>query len=266
MLAKLLKHELKADGSVMGTLCAASLGVGLIGGLTMRYLLSAEGNAQEGALVAIAMLLLFFSFLALALFSAGSGLFLLYQFYKRKFTDEGYLTFTLPAASWQIYLSSLLNILLWTLVTGLVTILAFCLIFFIGLANSQFIMEMKEAINKMREVFDADFYGSIPIAKPSLVVGAVAVQYVGQSVIAMTCITLGSILARRRKLLGAVGAYWVYSMISGAVSSRVLSPLILAENFSLNTYYSVMLVFTLIMSVAGFILSCWLMKKKLNLP
>jgi len=250
----------------MGLLCLAALGVGLIGGVTMRYIFNAGSAQREGSIYALASLLLVFSFLGLFVMAMAGGFYLLYQFYRRKFTDEGYLTFTLPASAWEIFLSSLLNVMIWSLATGVALILAFCLIFFIGLASSEFLREMRLVFAEMRYIFGPEFRASMPRASLPLMISLYIVQFFGTNIVSLTCITLGSILARRRKLLGAIGAYWCYSMLSGAITSQFLTPFLVGDHFSLNAYFGVMLAYMLIVSVGGFFLSTWLMDRKLNLP
>lgn len=267
MLAKLLKHEIKTTAGVLGLLSLGALAVGGLGGLMLRYLISSGDGGNEGALTGVIGILLLFVFIALVCYALGSGIFLAYQFYRKKFTDEGYLTFTLPVRPWQIFLSSLLNILLWSLIISIVMIVSMSLIFLIGLINSQFIEDMKLAIREMQEIFQYDFYGSIPKYSIPLQIAASVVEFISQNIVVMTCVTLGAVVARKRKLLGAVGAYFCYSMIYSALSGWLITPSLMGEaGWTLNTYHIIMIVYMLVWAAGGFVLSCWLMKRKLNLP
>ena len=101
MFAKLLKHEWKATAGPLGLLTLGAAGIAVFGALVLRTLLHLiESDALIGAanLLLIPMgLLVVFSFLAIGLYALGVSLLLLVRFYKSRFSDQGYLTFTLPA-------------------------------------------------------------------------------------------------------------------------------------------------------------------------
>ena len=120
MFAKLLKYEWKATSKLLGVLSLAALGVGVVGTSVLKILVvsfaDGIGDGLEGFIPVIlipAMIMIVFALIAYAF---GSVIILMYRFYKNKFTDEGYLTFTLPVNSHQIFLSSLLNMLIWLMI------------------------------------------------------------------------------------------------------------------------------------------------------
>ena len=267
MLAKLLKNELRSTSRILGLLSLGALAVGGMGGLMLRYIVSYVDTGKEGALVILVSMMLMFVFLALICYSFGGRIYLYYQFYRRKYTDEGYLTFTLPAHSWQIFFSSLLNILLWSVVIGLVLILSLVLIFLIGLINSEFFRDMRQAMTQMEDFFQYEFYGSIPKFNTPLMLISGVLDSISSDIVVMTCITLGAIVAKKRKLLGSVGVYFGYSMLSNSITSTFMN-LYLSGNteVNINNYYIFMIIYTLIIAVGGSFLSCWIMKRKLNLP
>ena len=133
MFTKLLKHEWRATKGILALLCVIVLIAGLTIGCTMHYII---WNDQNGTVVnmndagiatkfvSVACVLLIMTGVgAVAICSAGSLFFLVYRFYKRCFTDEGYLTFTLPVTTHQILLSSFLN----TIIGELIMLVAVCL-------------------------------------------------------------------------------------------------------------------------------------------
>ena len=110
MFTKLLKHEWRATRGMLGTLCLVCLGASLLGGGTMRYLIGATfQEAQHDAIVVLNVLAMVAAMIVVAV-AGVAGLFLyIGRFYKSRFTDEGYLTFTLPVNTHQNLLSSMIN-------------------------------------------------------------------------------------------------------------------------------------------------------------
>lgn len=265
MFAKLLKHELKSTGSLVGVLSPAALAVGIVGGFVMRTVMNAETSAEgmEG-IALMAGVLLPFVFITLFAYAFGCGIYLAVQFYKRKFTDEGYLTFTLPVKTWQIYLSSLLNILLWTLVIGLVTFLSFGCMMIIAMYDT-------EAWHMMQEYgfdFPQQLEDLVSELDGLLAVSSVA-GFVSSGVMLITSITLGSVVAKKHKILGSIACYYVISMATGVLSSvfSVMPEYSTVDmQVQLTQVYTASLVQHLIVILAGSALSIWLMDKKLNLP
>ena len=261
MFAKLLKHEMKATAGSIGLLSLAALAMGAIGGIMMRYIVGAIGEQRFENLSGLLAVLYVFIFLGLMAYALGSELFLGYQFYKRKFTDQGYLTFTLPAHSWQIFLSSMVNIMIWTLIIMLVTLAAFAAIFLIGFAGTPVFEEaaLDSAVTTELGYLFEDVKGWMV---PYAIAG-----FISSTVTMMTCITLGSVLAKKHKILGAIGVYYAWSLIMGIISTQLLGGALLnSAEVDLARVYLIETVLALTTAMGGFLLSCWLMDKKLNLP
>jgi len=267
MFAKLLKNEFKTSAGVLGVMSLAALGAGTAGGLMLRYTVNAAAAGREGVMAGMVSSMMIFIILGLLAYSFGGGFYLLYQFYRSKFTDEGYLTFTLPVRTWQIFLASLVNILLWTLIIGVVLIVSFALIFLVGLFNSEFIEQLREVLMQTYGIVPESYLTVLPQVPPVLQIAASVLEFVSENVIFMTCITIGAILARRRKLLGALGVYLGYSLISGMVTTGIMTPYLQGvSGWTMDTYYILVSLYMLTLSVGGTLLSSWLMKRKLNLP
>ena len=261
MFAKLLKHELKSTAGNIGLLSLAALAMGILGGFMMRHIFTSVGQNQLENVNGIFVLLYIFVFLGLMAYAIGGSLYLAYQFYKRKFTDQGYLTFTLPAHSWQIFLSGMVNIMLWTLIITLVTVLSFAAIFLIGVIGTPVWEELLALDSYFPEIQEitAEF-------QPMVLVYGI-VQFLSSTVIMMTCITLGSVLAKKHKILGAIGVYYGWSLIMGFISTQLLGDaLFLAAEVDFTRVYTLETILQLAVAMGGFLLSCWLMDKKLNLP
>lgn len=263
MFAKLLKHEVKSTGGLLGLLSLGALAVGLIGGFLMRFTMNTPADAE----ISDIMLLVFeiaipFAFLSLIAYAFGGMIYLAVQFYKRKFTDQGYLTFTLPVPVWQIYLSSLLNILLWTTIILIVVIIAFVCMFLIGMydtevwhrlldINREFGLGMENMMSQMQVDFN-------PIHS--------IVEFVSSNVLMITAITLGAVLAKKHKVLGILGCYYGMSLLISGFHSWLSLTFLDSADFEMSTVYLLSSATNVLVIIGGSALSIWLMNRKLNLP
>ena len=261
MFAKLLKYEFKSCAGLMGILSLGSLGVGAGSGLILRYMVhTAEHMIVNDSLEMVLGILFFFSFLTLFAFAIIGSLYPLVQFYKRKFTDQGYLTFTLPVRSWQIYLTSFLNILFWDIIMVLTLAGGFVLVFAVGFVGTEIWGEIVRSlpIYEFEQITaELDFINPLYYLVSSL----------GGVMLMINSIVLGSVIARKRKVLGAVGVYYGTTMLMSAVSAWITNmeyvsdPLLAIERMQTATMVS-----ACAFGIGGAILAIWLMDKKLNLP
>ncbi len=258
MFAKLLKYEWKASWRQLGIVSLAALAASGVGAVLLRVI---EQSYEElpNVVRAATVSMLRFLCLGLVAYSVGAMLALYLRYYRNKFTDEGYLTFTLPVKSWQIFLSSLINILVWTILVGLVALGSFTLIFAVG-ANA----EMQEVLSVYEELFQSVY------SRDAMLWGAAlgALSLVTGTAMMLSCITIGASLAKRHKLLAAFGIYYGGSVILG-ITNTVLLVTSTASTAYMTSVWTMQRQETLVevlIALGGSILSCYLMKKKLNLP
>ncbi len=281
MFAKLLKHEWKANGGLLSILSASALGAGLLGALVLRLLLYIERqNAQEDTYMWGTFGLssaLTFIIIALVAYGFAVQFINLFRFYKNKFTDEGYLTFTLPVSASQIFLSSLVSTLFWLAVSALVLLAAASMILFIGAA-----VPLKEHSWEIRVLLESIFGGVDyePGYRLFSVLQSLSgvVTAVYTVVLLMTSIVVGCVLAKKHKILATIGSFYVINFAVGIAESVLgVIPLIaMGVNESLygdgvgaavlNVTLVLAMVLRIGLSVGGYFLSVHLMKNKLNLP
>ena len=279
MFAKLLKHEWKATGSLLGILSLGALGIGIMGAIVLRILVTNADKWMEDdnlfvLLIPMLGIMLTFLFVALIAYAVGTQIFLLIRFFKNKFTDEGYLTFTLPVTSHQIFLSSALYILIWQIISGLVTAAAFYTAILFGTAqdgilNTEIFEFTDLAFNDFSYIFGVDAYeGYLILSLLKTVVAGLA-----STIVMMTSVTVGAVVAKRHKLLAAIGIYYGTTVVTRTISG-VLSFFVMVFASASESYYEAMLnvgaVLELLVQVGlllgGYFLSTYLMKHKLNLP
>lgn len=277
MFAKLLKYEWKATAGLLGILSLAAMGLGVLGAVVLRLLMqniSSLTNENQILVTGGLGTMLFFLFLALIGYFVATHVILIIRYYKNKFSDEGYLTFTLPVNCHQIFLSSLLNMVIWTVISGVVLAAAISIILLVGTAQKGLInTEIFEALFWDISELWANSQETMGTTMGPLQLISVIVELVAEPVIIMTCITIGAVYAKKHKILVAFGAYYLISMVSGVVSTMLmgfLSASMLSASASaleqiMEYTYLIELFLSFAMTIGGYLLSVWLMKEKLNL-
>lgn len=284
MFRKLLKYEWRANARLFWILSLAALGVALLGGGAMRTANYIVATSQSDVAIATVVpgmyALCFFCFLALIAYVSAVEIINLVRFYKNKFTDEGYLTFTLPVTARQIYLSTFVNILVWMLISCVIMMVGFFIMLAIGMgetlrewmadADLQYIWQMlMEGFaglqNEMESLKGYNLYlvlmGITMVLSPLYMVSLI-----------MGCLTVGSVLAKKHKILASIGIYYLFSVVSSTITSSLTGTFTLSaiemDSFFMiyNGTYIVQILMMIGVIVGGFFLSTHLMKNKLNLP
>ena len=285
MFSKLLKHEWKANVGLMSILTLAVVGVGILGTIALRVLVNYGDAITQSESVLVLLLfplstLVFVSYMGIAVYVAAVGFVLMYRFYKHKFTDEGYLTFTLPEKTNHIFLSSGLNMVIWTVISFLVALLMYAMMLLCGTAQEGlFNDDIAEAFSSLGIFIDEigeEFTELMGAGFVPLIILNVLVAPLFSTVIAMTCVTLGAVVAKKHKILAIIGiSYGVEMVLSILLSVVTYLPLFIAAIIdpsmeSPMLYITLTLILTFLLqagiTVGGYFLSTRLMKHKLNLP
>ena len=285
MFSKLLKHEWKANWGLMSILTLAVVGVGILGTIALRVLVNYGDAITQSESVLVLLLfplstLVFVSYMGIAVYVAAVGFVLMYRFYKHKFTDEGYLTFTLPVKTNHIFLSSGLNMVIWTVISFLVALLMYAMMLLCGTAQEGlFNDDIVEAFSSLGIFIDEigeEFTELMGAGFVPLLILNVLVVPLFSTVIAMTCVTLGAVVAKKHKILAIIGiSYGVEMVLSILLSVVTYLPLFIAAIIdpsmeSPMLYITLTLILTFLLqagiTVGGYFLSTRLMKNKLNLP
>ena len=138
MLGKLIKHEWKAVAKILAILHLALLAMTVIG----KLLLNIEALKEAGILWGSLLFIYVVSAIAVGV---GTHIFLAMRFYKNMYTDEGYLSFTLPVKPWEHLVSKMVVALAWILIDGLViAVSVMILVLHQGIGN-----ELLETIREM---------------------------------------------------------------------------------------------------------------------
>ena len=284
MFAKLLKHEWRSTRGVIGMLCVIILVCGLtIGGIvnfmlhtavtsgdmiqveeTSIYVDATNVADQVSPFVYIACVLLFMTaFAAVAICCAASVFVVIWRFYKSRFGDEGYLTFTLPVNHHQLLLSSILNSLFGIVLVFLAAAAAValsCVILLMGFPMD-FWPEVAGAVGRSFGILMESMEGNWPIFWK--VVGTMLLSGLHQIVILMLAVTIGAMIAKKYKLLAAVGAYYLIGLVQVIAQMAVMANSVLSEKF--GTLFTGFNWIALVTIVGGYWIMYYLTSRKLNL-
>lgn len=274
MFAKLLKHDFKANAGLLGLLAGCALGIGCIAAVILRLLTTYwdQLNAKDEYILLIipAFLFLFFAYLAIIFYSAASQYILLFRFYKSRFTDEGYLMFTLPVKTSHIFLSGAVNLLIWLAISVVVVCASFAIAVGLGPAWSP------EAQGEFRWVLEDIRLTFSEVITPGYTVTTVIYMVVASIygiITPLSAVVLGSTVAKKHKVLTIIGIMIGISMVTSTVNgiiSGIMQFLMIASEEYISAYTTLTpllsSIFMLLVTIGGYFLSVTLMKKKLNLP
>lgn len=153
MLRKLIKHELRATGRVMGPMLLLVL-VAAAGGNLATYRLLETNN---GVLNALGILLLTIFVIAIVATCVLAFALMVQRFYRNLLRDEGYLTMTLPVSVHEHIWAKLLTSLIWWIaVTVAVALAVFILLF-----NPSIVKEIGQILARLH-MADLNLTRSLP--------------------------------------------------------------------------------------------------------
>lgn len=213
MFGKLMKAEWRASRRVIGALCAVVLISGALLGLLGNLLLRESSGSWQlpGFVNVLFSLLSVAAMLAVALSLAASVFYALWRYYRSRFTEEGYLTYTLPVNNHQLMLSSILASVLEILLVGLATVAAVAMAFGIfaaelpwnevdwGLVGRRF----EELLSSFRPVA-----GDVLLVLLNMVLMCLATLLT-----LMLAVTIGATASKKHPVLLAIAVYYGLSLV-----------------------------------------------------
>lgn len=276
MLGKLFKHEWKA----ISRLLLIVHGFILIFALLSRIFLEINGGINaalsddvNGIVSLVAALIIFFIILFIFCAAMFTYVYIGYRFYKNIFTEQGYLTNTLPVTPKQIIFSKGLTGLLWIIIDVIVLAVSLAILF-----------TDTDLLAGLTEVF-----GNISVSFPDipaffwLLLLMLLISPFLMIAHLYFCVSVGS-LVPNHKVLGAIGTYIVsyivmqifstvvlggsgFAFASGSMSTTGMTN-VEATTFvtnMLNPIFIVSIIFELICLLLFFFVTKYIMTKKLNL-
>lgn len=289
MLKKLFKHDFRALSRTLFPLQIGILGGGLVAtllsALSIRLSESSWAGAHgsnllKGLLMAVTVTSAVLIGVAIMASLIVTLIFICYHFYRSFLSDEGYLTFTLPVKTSDLLWSKLFAGMLWVLINGVVVMVALMIFAVFGTTTNTLIN--MEVLNAFRTFFtellpQAAQYVSMPLMIVETVVISI-LALAAQLLQVYFAIIVGGQVAKKHRILAAIGMYLLINMGVGIISSVFMSLVTFGEgamSLALNSAQEVGTFMTTIfgwygvlfagLSVLFFLISKSILKKNLNL-
>lgn len=216
MLRKLLKYDLKAQFRFWWIAAVVCLAMSLAGGFS--WMLLEMDRPLPDALETLAGMLCFLTVLSYIVFFILTTVVLFLRFQRNFFTDEGYLTFTLPVHRHSLLNSKIISGMILNIACVFIIFAGFCVMYAIGMHEYVFSGEFwKEFTEGFRDMLDS--------------VGGYFWVYLGEFLLMLllsslmsllflyTLITFGCVVAKKAKVIASIGIYylanWVLSFLLG---------------------------------------------------
>ena len=265
MLTKLLKYEFKATARTYGTIYLALLFVAGLLGFTFRV----ENDFTESRVFDVLFIL--YGLLAIALVVV-TVITVIQRFTKNLLGREGYLMHTLPVTESQLVASKLISSAVWLLASAVVGVVSLAIMFCVGADFTKLdLSNLLDDWAALRTSFEGDLLATL--------LWAVLLCY-ARVLCTILCIYAACMvghLFRAHNSIASVAAFflmsWAQSWIllnSGSVMRIFMGPdgsTIVSEaaNHSTLIFFAASFAITAVFGAVYFILTCWLMKNKLNL-
>lgn len=262
MLGKLLKYELKATARFFLPLYLVLLVL-----TPLARIFQHLNNDFEGILKVIPVIIMVIYVIALLAAAYSSFILLIVRFYKNTITEEGYLMHTLPISKHGFIFSKGIIALFWMIISFIVVILSGIGFFITPSIAEQVTTDFPKLITAFEAQTGFNFYGFALFTIVLLVLSLI------NSILYFYCsIAIGQTLSKNKVLGCVVGAILV-SIVSSFLGQIISIPISIAmtkldpENLTviINTVYPLAALSAVIMSVIYYIITVFMLEKKLNL-
>lgn len=216
MFRSLLKHDMRAIWRKWWIMLILLPGLALAAGAAL-HVLQANPHGPVGMIFQI-LSALFLVVAYIALFgSSFYAVILVYtHFYKSLYTDEGYLTFTLPVTKGQILASKTVNAFFWTSIHTLLIVGCLAIVVLMipqGNSDMSPILDLFAELGSMiTDDLWRDMGGWLIVYAVELAL-LVALSVLLTVALVHLCITFGSMVAKKAKMLAAIGIYYGFNVV-----------------------------------------------------
>lgn len=233
MLKKCLKYDLAAVFRVVWILIVVSFGAVVCMGAGLRcftevIIVPEEEPQFLAALGAMGGYFFAICCFIVAIAAAVVGTILVYwRMYSNFFTDEGYLTFTLPVKRSTLYLSKVLTCSIVEMAGAAACLLGGLIAIPIAIPTEGFALINVGIFTEIPTIL-TDMWNTLgvwPVVWVLLIPPMILVGQLANCGLTFLCITLGAAIFKKGKLIAAVGIYWLVNNLSGVVVQFVSFPL-----------------------------------------
>lgn len=279
MLGKLLKYDTKSLSKLifplsLATLLATGLGCGLLAFMN-TFAANDQGETVISVIVNMSCgMMIFFCVLVLIAFGIANQIVLIQRYFSSFFTDEGYLTFTLPVSTHSLLISKTVSAVLFSFYACVIEFV--CIVAYILTSISCY--DGIEAIGQIPQQILEMISSKYGIDYISMFVTYCALFFVGQAVSVMIIylsFTIGSIIVNKYRVLAGIGIYLliltIMSTLQSVISSVVMYVFGAQSDFLYTTGSWLMIslwitiAIMIIVGVVCYLVTHYLLKNKLNL-
>lgn len=294
MLGKLLKHEWKSTWKLPTILSAFVLAMTLAGCLSFKMpmwrKIMSDSMDRFTFFDFLAVLILIAYFISIIIAAFTIMIYFAIRFYKNLYTDEGYLTHTLPVTPRQLIISKTLISALWSFLSSLLVLFSMLLLFYawgLTVLGNDSVYAFVRVVNYYMPDIQAAFKEFGGISLTGFCILMLILTIIGSFSGMLTiygCISIGQ-LFRRHKVAASILTYLVVTSLIQTVTSVAILPMTFglinkADVYEMNLepikaavmpmaamtpLYYVSALFAIVSSVIFHCVSEYIMKHKLNL-
>ncbi len=258
MLGKLLKYEYKATSRYFIGLYIV-LALLTIGNKVMITIETATDIDLKVVDILFGLIMVSY-IVAIIAITVATFVLILRRFYFNMLKDEGYLSFTLPATVGQHIASKLIVGITWFVATIVLNVI------------SIFVVTYNKDINYVKGISDIAQELTRSGGWGYVVEGIIAiiVTVIGMPMLMYACLSIGQLYTKHR-VVGAILAYIGYYIINQVLSSvfLVICMHSLGDSYDTSAFTNQVLIFSIVLSIvisiASYIVTHYILSKKLNL-
>lgn len=269
MLKKLYLYDMRALSRFLFPILLVFPVTGIVM-LSLSFLIRMLSRDSLLILVGSLEMIYLFCFLGMALALVAVTFFILFRYYKNFFSDEGYLTFTIPTSAETLLSAKILSGASWMALAGL----ACGLSLFVATFLPSILIRPDEAnfyITEMLPYLWKEYWLSFrPVELVAMLLSSL-LSFFSEIIIFYTGITLGSLIMRRHKIFGSILFFLLVNAVISFINSLVSGLVDLSGLFFGQEELTVMVghLISIVLSIAtffgGFFLISFLLNKKLDL-
>lgn len=276
MLKKLLKYDFLSVFKYWWIAAVSSLALSMLGGFCITILLSERELPSVAYLFPTLTLILVI--ISYVIFIFLSVILVHVRFYKNLFTDEGYLTFTLPVKRSQLLNSKLILSVTTIITTFLVCTLNIFAMLGIGFSEQIILKDIARGFRNLWNVLthELGWYLALYSLEGILLI---VLSVIFSTLFVFCCITFAAIITKKAKVLCAIAIYYVangiftfFVQIFSLFGIRSLMTWLSrlpetggGEKPILALIFLGLLLFMALFNVLLYTLQYWMMDRKLNL-
>ena len=280
MLKKLLKYDLKAVFKYWWIAAISTLGLSVLGGFAVTVLRDTVSTEPEKKvpiileiLSSIALPLVYLGFIALGILTV---IMIFVRYYKNFFSDEGYLTFTLPVKKSELINSKVIMGVISSLATSFVVLVNIIIILVIGFFDNI----IKPDFWKEFSEFFSEVFKSLGVYTFVYVLEIILVVFLANllsTLFLYDCVAIASMLVKKAKVITAIGIYYVangvistlFTIFSLFGMSTIIDTMSAMKTSTLLPLISLLgsgiIVMLAMFTALLYLLQYWIVDRKLNL-